>query len=328
MPTKEVLKDLQSQPLEIKVLITQARIREWVAHFGVDGVYVAFSGGKDSTVLLHIVRGLYPEIEAVFVNTGLEFPEIQRFVKEFENVRVIYPKKNFKDIISNYGYPLISKSVSHNVNIARRNPNGKVKRNLFNPDKHGRYAMYKWTDLLTVDFYISEKCCIYNKESPSKDYGRKSGKVPIVATMACESSLRLDKWLQFGCNAFDSGEAVSKPMSFWLEQDVLNYILEHDIPIAEPYGIIVSEEGQIPFPGCGQRLYTTGCRRTGCMYCAFGAHLERGETRFQMLKRTHPKQYNYCIKGGAYDENGLWKPDEHGLGMGHVFDELNRLYGG
>lgn len=88
MPTREELKMLQSLPLEVKVLKTQQRIREWVTHWGVNGVYVSFSGGKDSTVLLHLVRKLYPEVEAVFVNTGLEYPEIQRFVKTFDNVRV------------------------------------------------------------------------------------------------------------------------------------------------------------------------------------------------------------------------------------------------
>ena len=77
MPTKEDLRYFQAMPLDIKISLTQARIREWVREYGTDGVYISFSGGKDSTVLLHIVREMYPEIEAVFVNTGLEYPEIQ-----------------------------------------------------------------------------------------------------------------------------------------------------------------------------------------------------------------------------------------------------------
>ena len=76
MRTIDELRTLQALPLELKVAKTKLRIREWVNEFGVEGVYVAFSGGKDSTVLLHIVRQLYPEVEAVFVNTGLEYPEI------------------------------------------------------------------------------------------------------------------------------------------------------------------------------------------------------------------------------------------------------------
>ncbi len=82
MPTRNELKILQALPLEMKVLKTKQRIREWVQHYGTDGVYVSFSGGKDSTVLLHIVRELYPDIEAVFVDTGLEYPPDVIFVAE------------------------------------------------------------------------------------------------------------------------------------------------------------------------------------------------------------------------------------------------------
>ena len=83
-----------------------------------------------------------------------------------------------------------------------------------------------------------------------------------------------------------------------------------------------SQEWDLLFDG---KYKCTGCSRTGCIFCAYGAHLEK-ESRFVRLKQTHPKQYNYCINGGAYDENGIWKPNEDGLGMGHVFDELNEMY--
>ena len=72
---------MQSLPLSAKVRMTETRIRAWVDEYGEDGVYISFSGGKDSTVLLHIVRNLYPSIKAVFVDTGLEYPEVREFVK-------------------------------------------------------------------------------------------------------------------------------------------------------------------------------------------------------------------------------------------------------
>lgn len=102
MPTREDLKYYQSLPLELKIAKTKDNIREFVREFGVDDVYVSFSGGKDSTVLLDIARKMHPEIEAVFVNTGLEYPEIQKFVKTFDNVRVVYPKKTFRQVIAEY----------------------------------------------------------------------------------------------------------------------------------------------------------------------------------------------------------------------------------
>ena len=118
--TIQELKIRQALPLDIKIRMTEQRIREWVSEFGIDGVYVSFSGGKDSTVLLHIARQIYPDIKAVFVDTGLEYPEIRQFVKGFDNVDWIKPKMNFKQVIEKYGYPFISKEVSECVQGARK----------------------------------------------------------------------------------------------------------------------------------------------------------------------------------------------------------------
>lgn len=120
MPTLKELQQLQALPLNIKVEKTRQRIREWVDRFGADGVYVSFSGGKDSTVLLHIVREMYPNIPAVFCDTTLEFPEIRAFVKTFDNVVFLKPKMSFRQVIERYGYPFISKEVSDCVAGAKR----------------------------------------------------------------------------------------------------------------------------------------------------------------------------------------------------------------
>lgn len=114
------LQQMQALPLTLKIKLTQSRIRAWVNEFGEDGVYVSFSGGKDSTVLLDIVRKMYPNIKAVYVDTGLEYPEIKRFVKTFDNVDIIRPEMVFKDVIIKYGYPMISKEVSECVQGARK----------------------------------------------------------------------------------------------------------------------------------------------------------------------------------------------------------------
>lgn len=331
MRTKNDLIQMQSVPLEVKILMTQRRIREWVTEFGTDGVYVSFSGGKDSTVLLHLVRELYPDVEAVFVNTGLEYPEIQRFVKTFDNVTVLYPEMTFPEVIKKYGYPFLSKSLSHNIAIARNNPDGKIKKNVFSPEYKGLYSAYKYialTDKSKTDLMISDKCCDVMKKAPIHKYEKETGKVAIVATMACESKVREKAWLETGCNSFDSKYKISKPMSFWTEQDVLRYIKLNDIKIADVYGFVAADkEGQQALDDCGCKLCTTGESRTGCIFCGFGAHLEKGEGRFERLKRTHPKQYDYCMNGGSYDSNGIWKPDKNGLGMKHVIDTLNSLYG-
>ena len=83
-------------------------------------------------------------------------------------------------------------------------------------------------------------------------------------------------------------------MSFWTEQDILQYIKQYNIEIPSVYGDIKEENG------C---LYCTGVQRTGCMFCMFGAHLEKEPNRFQQMKVTHPKQYEYCMK--PIEEGGL-----------------------
>ena len=113
------LKELQALPLHRKIQISQARIIEWYTR-NKGNVVVSFSGGKDSTVLLHLVRSLFPDVPAVFSNTGLEYPEIQRFVRTFPNVTIVSPKMNFSEVISTYGYPLIGKEVAEAIYYARR----------------------------------------------------------------------------------------------------------------------------------------------------------------------------------------------------------------
>lgn len=118
--TADELRQWQALPLNVKILMTQERIRHWVRYFGEDGVCVSFSGGKDSTVLLDIVRKMYPDVKAVFSNTGLEYPEIQRFVREHENVDVITPEMRFPEVLTKYGYPLIGKEVAEAIYYARK----------------------------------------------------------------------------------------------------------------------------------------------------------------------------------------------------------------
>lgn len=299
---------MQSWSLGRKIQVTQARIIEWYQKN--DGrVYVSFSGGKDSTVLLNIARQIYPDIPAVFIDTGLEYPELREFVKTVPNVTWIQPEMNFKKVIQTYGYPLISKEVSQKIYEARQKPDGAVAARFDDNSEHNkkysnRYSMSKWTWLKESDIPISHKCCVVMKKKPAKKYEKESKNNPIIATMACESALRKSNWLRNGCNSFDGKRPVSQPMSFWTEQDVLQYLKEYNIPYASVYGEIVEDNSG--------RLHTTKCDRTGCVFCGFGCHLEKEPNRFQRLKETHPKLWNYCMKP--------W--DRGGLGMREVLEYI------
>lgn len=114
------LRSMQSADLNTKILLTKTRIREWVKVYGEDGVYVSFSGGKDSTVLLHIVRSIFPNVPAVFVDVPTQYPELKQFAQSFENVVILKPKTTFAKVCENYGFPLISKEVSGSVHGARK----------------------------------------------------------------------------------------------------------------------------------------------------------------------------------------------------------------
>ena len=117
--TSEFLREMQALPLARKVGITVARLIEFYEHY--EGkVFVSFSGGKDSTVLLKLARSIFPDIKAVFVNTGLEYPEIVDFVKTFDNVDIIRPAKSFKQVIEEEGYPVGSKEISQYIREYRR----------------------------------------------------------------------------------------------------------------------------------------------------------------------------------------------------------------
>ena len=290
------LKILQAYPLWMKVERTKRRIAEWVDYYGEDGVYISFSGGKDSTVLLHLVRSLYPEIEAVFCNTGLEYPEIVKFVKDIPNVRILKPELTFKQVIDQKGYPVISKSVANTVRLARKNiEEGKDTlrvRQIKGLEVGSKFNKGKWEFLLDAPFKISDECCNEMKKKPFKKYEKETGKVPFIGTLAEESQQREAVYLKTGCNAFNSRKPKSTPLGFWTEQDILQYIFENNLTICSVYGDVVEEYDLL-----GNKNYrTTGEQRTGCMFCMFGCHLEKEPNRFQRMKYTHPKQYKYCME--------------------------------
>ena len=373
------LYQMQSLPLDAKIQMTKRRIQEWVEECGEDGVYVSFSGGKDSTVLLNIARSMYPDMKAVFVDTGLEYPEIRQFVNTFNNVDILKPKMTFKQVIEKYGYPFISKEVSNNVYGARRYIKILTDRqtvqgfripttteeyvelaNMLNEDwgevkaspqrlaillgilgkkgeaivpdsgERSMYSMERYNFFLEAPFNISDHCCNVMKKSPARAYERREKRKPILGTLATESRLRTQKWLQEGCNAFESTHPESKPLSFWTEQDVLYYIHINKLPIASVYGEIVKDyygmgqlDGQMDMSELSSDLgvfdigrpllKTTGCSRTGCMFCGFGCHLEKSPNRFEMMKETHPKQYDYIMR----------PKEEGGLNYKEVIDWIN-----
>lgn len=290
------LKLMQNYPLDIKIAKTKNRIREFYEYF--DGeVYVAFSGGNDSLVMLHIIRSLYPDVPAVFIDTGVEFPEVRKFIKSFDNVVILKPEKNFSQIINEYGYPIISKDVSNSIRLARKNiADGKVTERVkqFSGSMRGsRFNKEKWRFLLESDFKISEQCCDVLKKKPFKKFEKETGLHGYIGILASEGGVRLSGYLKTGCNNYRFGN--SKPLGFWTHQDILNYIKINNLNMCSIYGTLYFDEIK-------NKLRVTGEPRTGCMGCLFGCHLEKSPNRFERMKYSHPHRYKYFIEKLNYKE--------------------------
>lgn len=352
--TMQELYQWQALPLNIKVLMTAERVRNWVGEFGEDGVYLSFSGGKDSTVLGHIIREVcekygFPMISKEVANCVSGARKYVKYLDSQKSNNTILTNKQtdrqtdrqtvpyacyMADLLGidrrinkqNEQYKSLQMRVIPSGSEYRlRRLNGEL------TDSKGNYSQFnqeKYKFFLDAPFEISDLCCDIMKKKPAHDYEKKTGRKPIIATMASESVMRTQKWLQDGCNAFNVTRPHSNPMSFWTEQDVLLYIKENNLPICSVYGEVVTDyeamgqcDNQMSFADYGifdnegPLLKTTGCKRTGCVLCGFGCHLEKEPNRFQMLKETHPKFHNllYVLKnnGVTYAEAIDWV-NEHG----------------
>lgn len=285
--SKAFLAQRQSLPLEAKVAMSQRRIREWYDHFDSD-VYVSISGGKDSMVLLDLVRstpGVW-DVPAVYCDTGLEYPEVRALALKHAD-EVIRPNLTFKQVLERYGYPVATKEQAQYVREYRHGTPKMRDLRWNGRGDGGSYAISKrWRYLVDAPFEVSEKCCDVMKKRPFKRYERSTGRRPYLGIMAEESSLRRQRYMQTGCNAYEARRQASTPMGFWTEQDVLAYTRARALPLAEVYGEIVDDGGE---------LALTGCKRTGCMFCCFGVCDEQRPNRFERMRETHPRQYDYCM---------------------------------
>jgi 3'-phosphoadenosine 5'-phosphosulfate sulfotransferase (PAPS reductase)/FAD synthetase len=256
------LRQKQALNLNEKIILSKYKIKEFKDN--VQDIFVSFSGGLDSLVLLHLTRSLYPNTPAVFANTGLEFPEIREFVKTFQNVITIRPKKSFKEIIEKYGYPVISKENSQILYDIKHLNQGKSR------EKRRNQLPQEYHYLTVAPFKISHLCCIYLKKQPFKIYIKETNSFPLIGTRTEESKLRETAYLKHGCNNFI--KKSSTPLAFWNNKDIWEYIHQNNIQYC--------------------KLYDQGWERTGCAFCLFGPDAIQ---RFERLQITHPQIYKYCI---------------------------------
>lgn len=263
-------------PLDLKIEYTKKRIKQFYDQLD-SQVYISFSGGKDSTVLLHIARTMYPKIRAVFLNTGLEYPEVIEYINTWDNIEIIRPKKTFKAVIDEYGFPVVSKEVANKVRLYRKTKQQKLKDKILNGDEKGNGKLSKcWHFLIDAPFGISDQCCYHLKKGPAKAFEHKTGLSPIIGTMVEDSRLREHAYYQRGgCNSFNNIRNMSTPLSFWTEKDIWEYIHIY----IHTYS----------------KIYDMGYKNTGCAFCMFGLNMQEKPNKFDLMKTTHPKLYDYCM---------------------------------
>lgn len=268
MIDKKIFKQRYSLPLVVKILMTQQRIREFYnANSG--KVFLSFSGGKDSQVLGHIIRSMespYCDIEFVFFDTNNERKDVFEIVERY-GATVVKSERKIQDIFEEFGYPLFNKRIAHLIACFQKGYNLDVTEWRKKHASDSQQCVWQEFQLfINAPLKISDYCCDEIKKKVSTDFTKRTGKHPIVGTLAVDSPNRYRAYLAIGCNSFEQGNIKSTPMGFWSKRDVLDYIAQHELQIAKCYKAKIIY-GLLPeFNKC--ELH--GVKQTGCMTCGFG----------------------------------------------------------
>lgn len=315
----------QEFSLSEKIQWTLNSYIEYYEIYHKQGLYISFSGGKDSQVLCDLIDRLhdgeldkylhfdtlflknYLKINSTnkpikaFCDTGLEFPEIRKHVKNFKNVVILKPKRIWTDVVENVGFLIGSKLTSRMLQDIR-NPTEKNQKTVHlystgikadgTKSKSFKLAQ-KWRPLINAPFKISGKCCDIFKKEPFHQYEKLTKRKPITATTADEGDMRRLSYMQTGCNSFGD-KPMSRPLSIWNEKDVWEYSKLMNIRFAEVYYSrkveFLENDGQLTI------VTVEGEERTGCMFCLIGSK-KQVEKRIERLKVTHQKQYLFLMDG-------------------------------
>ncbi|WP_138481667.1 phosphoadenosine phosphosulfate reductase domain-containing protein [Dyadobacter bucti] len=339
--SRKELNERKALPLWDKVQWAIERYIDYVEIFGQRGVYKAFSGGKDSQVMKHIIDDLHdgrmgeflrmeyrllyrtliegkPSPPDVHCKTGIEFPEIDEHVKTFDGVIILKPKMGFTRVIKEVGAAIGSKKIAMMIRRAKgylSNPNPKNEATLrlytTGIKRDGTVSKAskipdRWLKVLDAPFLVSDKCCDIFKKEPFRRYEKETGRVPIVGTLAEESDQRTVSYMKTGCITWDRGKESCRPLSIWTEKDIWDYADLHLIRFCSVYYDRTVEVKQLDGSLAMRNLPAE--RQTGCTICLFGLHLEpKGKpNRIQRLAVSHPIFYNVMVNKCGIGEMLEW----------------------
>lgn len=299
------LRQRQSLPLEMKIQKSIRVIEEFYDRY--DGNVYISRGGVDSTIVGWLAQqSIYKDkIENVTI-ASCEPVENTR-LNIIDGVTLLKSETGKMEVITKWGYPLISKMVAMSISRYTRTKHDHVKDFRLNGyiGRNGKRIMEgsipkKYQQLIYAPFELSEKCCDVTKKKPLKKYEKQAKKYPITGEMASESRLREQQYLKHGCIMYDKKKVKCTPIGFWTDQDVKECIKRYNIKVSDLYGDIIEKEEK------GKKVLTfTGEQRTGCEICALGIMFD--QDRFERMKNTKPNMYNYMMKGGKWIRKDLYR---------------------
>lgn len=301
---------MQNLPYEVKVKRAEIRAFEFIEELDKRGQNAHVSvGGLDSITLLLFLRKIGINIPAVSVS-ALEDKSIIKIHKQL-GVISLRPGKPKKEILQEFGFPVISKKVAGRIETLQ-NPtdrNTTVRHAIITGEcgKQGHYAKssrmklpQKWLELFAgyendnedvnykiAPFKVSNKSCLYMKEKPCDQWARENKSRPFLGLMASEGGQREEALVEHGCNYFGKTVIRSAPFAPFLRQDILQLAIDLDVPVPEIYGEIARKEDGT--------LYTTKAQRTGCSMCGFGVHMEKRPHRFDQLRERNHKEWEFWM---------------------------------
>jgi 3'-phosphoadenosine 5'-phosphosulfate sulfotransferase (PAPS reductase)/FAD synthetase len=230
---------------------------------------ISWSGGKDSTVLLHMVRHFLPDIPTIFVDLDCLFPETKVYINELRtkwnlNLHTTRSEEyDFKSLTKKYGYPIFGKNIANNVERARRTNNLRKQLSPFE------------VFLVKIQANISSKCSQFLLERPCKikEHEFRSD-LKFIGLRALESRARVRLWADYGDiyvvkDYYGKAKPITKcnPISMWSEKDIWDYFERFKIPRC--------------------KIYEMGYHRNGCWTCAMA--IRNGQLK--RLNNYNPELY-------------------------------------
>lgn len=301
----------QSLPYEAKLVHAEKvayEFRDWA--IGNNKNLCVSIGGLDSLTLYKFLIKLGIDATPVSVSV-LEDITIQRIHRDIPGMVFLKPIMSKVDVIKQFWFPVISKEKAGKIEMLQ-NPTDKntTVRHAIMTGETGKQGGFrkgtrmrlpqKWLNLFggpenesygtsykTAPFKVSNKCCYYLKEKPCNDWQKNNNMVPYLGMMASEGGQREKALFKNGCNYFGKTVVRSAPFAIFHRQDLLRLAVELEVPVPEIYGSI---ETQVD-----GTLHTTKAQRTGCSMCGFGIHIEKRPHRFDRLRETNLKEWEFWM---------------------------------